>query len=140
MSDAIVTCPNCGAKNRLGEPPNGQVPVCGKCGEPLPWLVKATDSSFERELTASVPVLVDFWAEWCGPCHMIAPVLEDLSRELAGKLKVVKLNVDESPRLSENFRVQSIPMLKVFKDGKEVDTFVGAMPKGAMLAKLQPHL
>ena len=136
----IVKCPNCGAKNRLSTPPAGQVPACGKCGNSLPWLVQSNDSSFDTDVSASVPVLVDFWAEWCGPCRMIAPVLEELSSELAGKLKIVKLNVDENPQTSEKYRVQSIPMLMVFKGGKAVDTFVGAMPKGAMLQKLQPHL
>lgn len=136
----IVKCANCGAKNRLASPPEGQVPACGKCGQSLPWLIKTDDASFKNDISASVPVLVDFWAEWCGPCRMIAPVLEELSQELAGKLKIAKLNVDENPQTSEAFRVQSIPMLMVFKDGKAVDTFVGAMPKGAMLQKLQPHL
>jgi thioredoxin 2 len=136
----IVVCPNCGSKNRLKTPPKGQLPVCGKCGRELPWLVKADDATFATETDAAVPVLVDFWAEWCGPCLRIAPVLEDLSRELAGKLKIVKLNVDENPRTSEAFKVQGIPMLIVFKDGKAVDTFVGAMSKGAMLEKLRPHL
>jgi thioredoxin 2 len=139
MND-ITVCTNCGAKNRLKAPPKGQLPVCGKCGQNLPWLVKADDASFATETDAAVPVLVDFWAEWCGPCRMIAPVLEDLSKELAGKLKIVKLNVDENPRTSEKFRVQSIPMLIVFKNGQAVDTFVGAMLKGAMLERLRPHL
>lgn len=136
----IVTCPACGAKNRLKTPPAGQLPACGRCGSSLPWLVKADDASFARETDAAVPVLVDFWAEWCGPCRMIAPVLEELSRELAGKLKVVKLNVDENPQTASRYRVQSIPMLMVFKHGQPVDTFVGAMPKGAMRQRLQPHL
>jgi thioredoxin 2 len=139
MND-ITVCTNCGTKNRLKAPPTGQLPVCGKCGQNLPWLVKADDVSFTTETDAAVPVLVDFWAEWCGPCRMIAPVLEDLSRELAGKLKIVKLNVDENPQTSEKFRVQSIPMLIVFKNGQAVDTFVGAMNKGAMLERLRPHL
>jgi thioredoxin 2 len=136
----ISTCTNCGSKNRLKTPPKGQLPVCGKCGHTLPWLIKATDESFATETDAAVPVLADFWAEWCGPCRMIAPVLEDLSKELAGKLKIVKLNVDENPRTSEQFKVQSIPMLIVFKDGQAVDTFVGAMSKGVMLERLRPHL
>ena len=139
MSD-IVICSNCGAKNRLKTPPKGQLPVCGKCGKELPWLVMGADATFAQELEAGVPVLVDFWAAWCGPCRIIAPVLEDLARELAGKLKVVKLNVDENPVVAGRFRVQSIPTLILFKDGKPVDTLIGAMPKGAMLQRLQPHL
>ncbi|CAN5745577.1 thioredoxin [soil metagenome] len=142
MSNAtdIVACPHCGAKNRLKTPPPGQLPVCGSCGRTLPWLVSATDASFETEIDAAVPVLVDFWAPWCGPCRMVAPVLEDLSKDLAGKLKVVKLNVDENPATASRYQARSIPMLMVFKNGAAVDTFVGAMPKGAMLQKLSPHL
>lgn len=136
----IAKCQNCGAKNRLKTPPAGQVPVCGNCGDALPWLVKASDTSFQTEVAASVPVLVDFWAQWCGPCRMITPVLEDLSRDLAGKLKIVKVNVDENPVISGQYKVQSIPMLLVLKGGQVVDTFVGAMPKGAMLERLKPHL
>jgi thioredoxin 2 len=133
-------CLQCGSKNRLRRPPKGQLPACGKCGATLPWLVQATDESFQSELDTETLVLVDFWAAWCGPCRMIAPVLEELSRELAGKLKVVKLNVDENPKTAGAFRVQSIPMLIVFKGGEVAETFVGAMPKGAMLARLKPHL
>lgn len=137
---SISKCVNCGAKNRIKQTPEGNVPVCGSCQNKLPWLVQASDSSFKNDLNAAVPVLVDFWAEWCGPCRMITPVLEDLSKELAGKLKIVKLNVDDNPVTSQLFSVQSIPMLIVFKEGEPVDTFLGAMPKGAMLQKLQPHL
>lgn len=142
MSNAtdIVTCSHCGAKNRLKTPPPGQLPVCGKCGQTLPWLVSATDASFASELDAAVPVLVDFWAPWCGPCRLVAPVLESLSKDLAGKLKVVKLNVDENPATASHYQARSIPMLMVFKNGAAVDTFVGALPKGAMLQKLRPHL
>jgi len=136
----IAKCQNCGAKNRLKMPPAGQLPACGNCGHDLPWLVKITDATFNNEINASVPVLVDFWAEWCGPCRMISPVLKDLAKELAGKLKIAKLNVDENPVISGEYKVQSIPMLLVFKEGQVVDTFVGAMPKGAMLERLKPHL
>jgi thioredoxin 2 len=139
MSD-IAKCTHCGTKNRLATPPKGQVPVCGKCKADLPWLVKATDSSFQADLNASVPVLVDFWAPWCGPCRMISPVLEELAKDLAGKLKIVKLNVDDNPATAQVFNARSIPMLIVFKNAEPVDTFLGAMPKGALLQKLQPHL
>ena len=135
-----VACTSCGTKNRFETPPPGQLPVCGKCGANLPWLVQASDATFASELEASVPVLVDFWAPWCGPCRIIAPVLEELSRELAGSLKIVKLNVEDNPVTASRYQARSIPMLMVFKKGAATDTFVGAMPRGAMLEKLRPHL
>lgn len=140
MTDPVVPCANCGAKNRLKTPPEGQVPACGKCGSALPWLVDTGDETFTADLNTPLLVLADFWAPWCGPCRMVAPVLEDLSRELAGKLKVVKLNVDDNPRTAGRYGVQGIPLLVLLKDGLEVDRVVGAVPKGALMARLRPHL
>ena len=139
MAD-LISCSNCNAKNRLSTPPEGQLPVCGRCAQTLPWLVNAADASFKEALDAPVPVLVDFWAPWCGPCRMVAPVLEDLSRLHKGKLKVVKLNVDENPATQSVYRVQSIPTLILFQDGQPVETMVGALPKRALESKLEPHL
>ncbi len=118
----------------------GTVPTCGRCGTALPWLVTGTDATFERETAAPVTVVVDMWAPWCGPCRMVAPVLQDLTRELAGRLKVVKLNVDENPVTAGRYGVQSIPTLLVFKGGALVDQVVGAMPKGPLRQRLEPHL
>jgi len=92
-----------------------------------------TDSSFENEvLRAEGPVLVDFWAEWCGPCKMIAPFLEDLAADKAGQLTVAKLNIDENPQSPTKYRVQSIPTMILFKDGKAVATKIGALPKSKL--------
>ena len=95
---------------------------------------KVTDSSFESDVIKSAePVVVDFWAEWCGPCRMIGPSLEEISKELSGKVKIVKLNVDENPAVSAKFGVRSIPTLMAFKDGKHVATKTGAGPKSELL-------
>ena len=102
---------------------------------------KVTDADFEAQvLKAAEPVVVDFWAEWCGPCRAIAPVLEQLATTHAGKLRVTKLNVDDHPRTPMKFNVRSIPTLLFFKDGKHVDTVVGALPKPVLEARIQKHL
>ncbi|PZA07163.1 MULTISPECIES: thioredoxin [unclassified Meiothermus] len=136
----VAVCPACGAKNRLGTPPAGQVPVCGACKQPLPWLVEVGEGGLTPELQASVPVLVDFWAEWCGPCRMVAPVLEEIAREQAGRLKVVKLNVDRHPIPASAYQVRSIPTLILFQNGQPAERIVGAVPKAALLERLWPHL
>ncbi len=140
MHDPVMSCPECGTKNRLRDSPPDQVPVCGKCKSSLPWIIAGTDISFRKELEIATPVLVDFWAEWCGPCRMISPVLEDLARDKAGHIKVVKINVDENPATARQFNIQSIPTMILFKDGRPVEILVGAMSKAAILEKLGAHL
>lgn len=135
-----MVCPACGANNRIKDPPQGQVPVCGACKAPLPWVVEVGSRGLTPELQAPVPVLVDFWAEWCAPCRAIAPILEELAREYAGKLKVVRLNVDLHPLPASAYHVRSIPTLILFKDGVPVDSWVGAMPKATLKSYLEPHL
>lgn len=132
---AILTCPSCGGRNRVGAVARG-APRCARCKTMLPWLVEADAGDFDAEATASVPVVVDLWAPWCGPCRMIAPVLEELAARHAGQLKVVKVNVDEEPELGARFDARSIPLLVVLRDGREVDRIVGALPRPALEARL----
>lgn len=94
-----------------------------------------TDSAFETEvLKSDTPVLVDFWAAWCGPCKMIAPVLDDISTEMGSKLKIVKINVDENPETPTTYQIRSIPTLMLFQGGKAISTLVGAHPKAKITA------
>lgn len=137
--ESILTCASCGKRNRI-RPSERGAPHCGSCGKPLPWLVNASDATFPSEEKSSVAVVVDLWAPWCGPCRFVGPILEELSREYAGRLKVVKVNVDENPRLSQRFDARSIPTLVVLRDGRQVDRIVGALPKGDLTIRLSPYL
>lgn len=141
MADAgtIVACPSCGRRNRLRPTPTG-VPRCAACQTLLPWIVEATAGTFDQEIRSSVPVLIDFWAPWCGPCRMVSPLVERLGQENAGRLKVVKLNVDDAPAISARFGVQGIPLLVLIRDGSEADRLVGAAPLPQLKAWLAPHL
>jgi thioredoxin 1 len=104
-------------------------------------IITVTDANFDEEVThADVPVLVDFWAEWCGPCKMIAPVLEEIALAKAGAVRIAKLNVDDNPRTAQRFQVMSIPTLLLFKDGEAQSRMVGAKPKSQILAEIEPHL
>jgi thioredoxin 2 len=106
----------------------------------LPWIASATESSFDEEIHASVPVVVDFWAPWCGPCRMIKPVLERLAAAHAGRLKVVEVDVDEATRLARQWQAMSIPLLVVLQGGEEVDRIVGALPAAELERRLSPVL
>jgi len=141
----IVKCAECGAKNRISaEKPSGREPVCGHCKTPLTFDVHpliVTDGNFVEKVEKSpLPVLIDFWAAWCGPCRMIAPVIEQLAKELRGKVKVGKLDVDANQMTAARFRVQSIPTLLILKDGREADRIVGAQSREAILHRLQQFL
>ena len=136
---AIIACPSCGARNRVGPVAQG-TPRCARCKTALPWVVDADESTFEAETTASVPVVVDFWAAWCAPCRMIGPVLQDLAGRHAGHLKVVKVDVDANPGLAARFGAQSIPLLVVLRERREVERIVGALPAPALESRLEPVL
>ncbi len=104
-------------------------------------IIDVTDDTFDEEVVLSdTPVLVDFWAEWCGPCKMVAPVLEELAGEKAGKLRVAKLNIDENPRIAQRFQVMSIPTLLLFKDGEALSRIIGARPKSQIVGELDKHI
>ena len=141
MSDPkVIACPSCGQNNRVRADANG-VPFCGKCGKPLPWLAETHASDFEAVVEKSpIPVLIDFWAPWCGPCRIVAPAVERLSEELAGKLKVVKLNTDDEPALGLRFGVRSIPTLLLMDGGEERDRVVGALNVNALRSWVQERM
>jgi thioredoxin 2 len=147
MSDTqLIRCPNCGATNRVPQAKLEQklAPVCGRCKTPLstgtpnqkPVIV--TDATFAAVVEGSpVPVLLDMWAAWCGPCHMLAPVIDELAVELTGRVQVGKLNVDENRVTASRFRVQSIPTLLLLKAGKEIGRIVGVQPKSEIIRQVE---
>ena len=143
----IVSCPACGTKNCIPEDRLKDRPKCGKCGSPLPPVtmpdrpVHVTDGTFGGEVL-SFPgiVLVDCWAPWCGPCHMVAPVLDQLAAEYQGKIKIAKLNVDENPGTAARYDTRSIPTMLFFRGGQLVNRLVGALPKNQIEAQIRQLL
>ena len=136
----VAVCTGCGQKNRVKAAARG-VPHCARCGTSLPWLVDVSTSNFESGVEASpVPVLADFWAPWCAPCRMVAPVVEKLAGDLAGRVKIAKVNTDEEPALGNRFGVRGIPTLILFEHGREKDRIVGAMPGPQMRTWLESRL
>ena len=143
MADAdLIRCPGCGADNRVPRDKieSGLTAICGRCKTPLPRAaapLTVTDASFSADVERSpLPVLVDAWAAWCMPCRTIAPVIEELAAEMAGRVRVAKLNVDENPATASRFDLHSIPTLLIFRGGQEVDRIVGVHPKEEIRRRL----
>lgn len=134
----VVACTACGKRNRVPAIASGS-PVCAACKTALPWIVDATGDDYEGALDANVPVLVDLWAPWCGPCRTVAPILEQAARERAGRLKLVRVNVDELPAVSARYGVQGIPTLLLLDRGHEAARQVGALPAHALDRWLDTH-
>jgi thioredoxin 2 len=135
-----IACPHCGKRNRVPVSA-GSVPRCGNCHQRLPWIADAGDDDFaEVAERAPVPVLVDLWATWCGPCRMVSPALERLAIERAGALKLVKVDVDKAPRLSQRFEVRAVPTLMVLRDGEVLARQPGAAPEPALRGWLDQAL
>jgi thioredoxin 2 len=138
----LIRCPGCGATNRVqpAQLDATHKAICGRCKTPLPVSegpITVTDDTFAADVEQSpLPVLLDMWAPWCGPCRMVAPIVDELAAEMAGRVRVGKMNVDENPIIAERFNVRSIPTLLVFKQGREVDRIVGLQPKQQIAQRL----
>jgi thioredoxin 2 len=135
----IAVCPACQAKNRVPTAAKGR-PRCATCKGEIPWLVDASDADFAAVTDTNALVLVDLWAPWCGPCRMVAPVLESLARRYAGAIKVVKVNVDDNPGIAAAYEASSIPTLVFLRNGQSVDRIVGAQPEPALATKIDSLL
>jgi thioredoxin 2 len=136
----IVVCDVCGKKNRVPAAASG-TPRCGNCKSPLPWIAEADDATFKAVVEESVlPVLVDLWAPWCGPCKMVSPALEKLAHEYRGRMKLVKVNVDGSPQVAQRFDARSIPMLLLIRGREVLSTQIGAAPEHALKAWIDQSL
>ena len=136
---STLLCASCGRHNRI-RPSGHGAPHCGSCGKPLAWVVDADEATFEIEAKAQPTVVIDLWAPWCGPCRFVSPILDDLAHEYPGRLKVVKVNVDDNQGLARRFDAGSIPTLVVLRDGTVVNRIVGALPKEQLASQIVPYL
>ena len=136
----VVRCPACHRGNRVPRAAAG-TPRCGNCSAALPWVVPAGDDDFAEIVEdARTPVVLDLWAPWCGPCRMVAPVLERVAADEAGRLKVVKVDVDSAPRTAARYRASSIPTLLLLQRGREVARQVGAVPEPVLRRWIKDQL
>ncbi len=143
-----IRCTKCGARNRVPMDKAGAYAKCGKCSSPLDTSdilndkpVIVTDESFgTKVLKSPIPVLLDCWAPWCGPCRMIGPVMEELAKEYSGKIRVCKLNVDENQATASSFQISSIPSMLIFDKGELKDTIVGAVPKQQIAGRISSFI
>ena len=132
MVSAVIRCVQCGQANRVPAAADG-TPRCGTCHQPLPWIADADDATFgDVADAAKIPVIVDLWAPWCGPCRAVSPALEQLARDLAGRVKLVKVNVDTAPQIAQRFGAQAIPTLLVLRGGQVAARHTGAAPLAAL--------
>jgi thioredoxin 2 len=138
----LIACPNCAATNRVVEGKRGA--TCGRCKSPLPdagYAETASDANWVSMVgSPGLPVLVDFWAPWCGPCKMVGPAVEAVAQKYFGRLRVAKLNTDENPQTAGAFQIRSIPTLAIFRDGKVVDRLSGAVPQAQLESWVERHL
>lgn len=140
MRTTNVKCANCGKANRVPAAADGR-PQCANCHQPLPWIAVAGDGDFAEVVERSkVPVLVDLWATWCGPCRMVSPALEQLATERAGRLKLVKVDVDAAPQIAARFSVRAVPTLLVMERGEVLARQSGAAPVAALRTWLDQAL
>jgi thioredoxin 2 len=135
----MLACSSCGRANSIRPSAKGS-PHCGHCGKALAWVVNADEATFEIEASASPTVVIDLWAPWCGPCRFVSPILDELARQYAGRLKLIKVNVDDNQGLARRFNAMSIPTLVVLRDGQVVNRIVGALPKPQLEAQIRPYL
>jgi len=148
MNTVNIRCSACGTKNRIPSGKSGKTAKCGKCSALLdtsdlfsekPLVV--TDNNFsEKVLKSPIPVLLDCWAPWCGPCKMIGPVMDEIAKEYSGRVRICKLNVDENPLTSAKFNIASIPTMLIFDRAQLKDTLVGALPKQQIINKISGFL
>lgn len=148
LNSYIVRCLSCGTRNRIPANRVGETAKCGKCGAGIQTQglsigrpVVVTDRDFRAQVLQSpLPVLLDCWAPWCGPCRMMEPILEELATEWKGRIRVCKINVDENPLLSQQFQIQSVPTLLVFDNGRLKNNMAGALPKQGIVQAMSPFL